>query len=292
MKKLLLICGVVVLLGGCSDIVLRKDLHERVAFSSEIKEGDYNLYFYKLNYPDNQQDKLDYLNNFKEFLNKNPHKNYIVPVEMGKDILSIINNGGYGEEKLAFKSGADLNEEERNSLKVLTEDIDVPKGGGEIQENINRQYYLLLTLEERAEEYDGNSYYTELDKEKIITDLLIERKELKEALKTNFKNFIFSYDNEFKNLENGIYFPDKIQGIKSNLLIINKKGYSGYEIKNNKIVFYPGNEGKDLEGFRNFDFNSEIINLDLEKTKTVNTMGLEISDLNSWKSLDVSGGNN
>ncbi|MGL6115318.1 MAG: hypothetical protein ACRC1R_09895 [Cetobacterium sp.] len=288
MKKLLLLIGITVMIGGCNDIVLRKDLQPRVAFENNLKEGNYKLVFYKLEYPEKQDEKMEFLEKFKVFLANNPHLNIIVPEELGKDMISIINNGGYGEEKIALKPAVDLTKEEEIQLKELVNNIEVPQGGGEIQKNINRQYYLLLALQERAEEYDPDFYYTELDKEKVIGDTLVIREELKNQFQKSLKNIVFTYDKSFDNLKNPLYLEnvnEHIENINSSIILTNNSEKNGYSLINNKIILYVGNKGSKVEGFRNFVFSSEIKEIKNLKEIILNE-GIEVSDLNIWKSLD------
>lgn len=288
MKKLLLLIGITVMIGGCNDIVLRKDLQPRVTFENNLKEGNYKLVFYKLDYPEKQDEKMEFLEKFQVFLANNPHLNIIVPKELGKDIISIINNGGYGEEKIALKPAVDLTKVEERELKELVDNIEVPQGGGEIQKNINRQYYLLLALQERAEEYDPNFYYTELDKEKVIADTLVIREELKNQFERSLKNIVFMYDESFDNIKNPLYMENintNIENIKSSVILTNNSEKNGYGLINNKIILYVGIKGTKVEGFRNYVFSSEIKEIK-NLREIILDKGIEVSDLNIWQSLD------
>lgn len=298
MKKIALIVGALILMSGCNDMVLRKDLNQKVIFKSNLPQGNYNLNFYEFKYPETQQEKREFYDSLNVFLkeakSKNIGVNIVLSKELHRDIESILKDGGYGEEKIAFKRASDLSQREINELRQLAE-VEVPLSGGTIQENLNKQYYLLLKLSERAEEYDSTYYYTELDKERIIGDILESRRELKTLLKVQSKNFVYKYDvkelGEAQNILNPVYITnltnlEPIKNMQSKVILMDLPGANGYGVTGQKIVLFLGDTGEKIAMLRKFEFESKILSLNSPKDALKNlkdAKGLAVSQIENWE---------
>lgn len=276
MKKIFYFLFCLFLFIGCDSVVLRKDKSERITFDSKLSQGTYILYMYELDYPEKQEDKIIFMSKFENFLKNKTEKieqniNFILPKNLYEDIESVINDDGIGIERAFFKSASIINENDKKIINENVKSIKVPLDGGEIQKYLNKQYYYLLSLLGRKNEYKKNFFYTEYDKRKLMVEYIEKRKNLKNILLERKKDFIVLIENidelenykddivylkEYnKNLENNI-INQKIN-IDSPILIIESKNYKGYTVNGKSIVFFNGN-GEEIDYFRGYNFNVKI----------------------------------
>ena len=276
MKKIFYFLFCLFLFIGCDSVVLRKDKSERITFDSKLSQGTYTLYMYELDYPEKQEDKIIFMSKFENFLKNKTEKieqniNFILPKNLYEDIENVINDDGIGIERAFFKSASIINE---NDKKIITENvksIKVPLDGGEIQKYLNKQYYYLLSLLGRKNEYKKDFFYTEYDKRKLVVEYIEKRKNLKNILLKKKKDFIVLIENidELENYKNDIvYLKEYNKNLENNIinkkinidfpiLIIESKNYKGYTVKGKSIVFFNGN-GEEIYYFRGYNFNIKI----------------------------------
>lgn len=275
MKKILYLFICLILFTSCDNIVLRKDRNERVTFKKNIVQGKYNIYFYELNYPHNQNDKLSFIAHFQEILDKKAkgNINFILPKELYDDVESVMNDGGIGIEKSFFKDASFLTKEDLKNINSKARYVETPKNGGTIQENLNRQYYCILRLLQREDEYNKESYYTEYDKVTLAKEFISKRKQLKSTLLKNKNNFLvkITQNNDLKNYKNDmIYiencddtFVDNIvnnkKHISSPLMLLENSLYTGYTMNNNSLVLFGGYGRTKLNYFIGYEFETTII---------------------------------
>ncbi|MEF9933191.1 MAG: hypothetical protein RR191_02205 [Cetobacterium sp.] len=289
MKKFLLLMSIFIILTGCSDIVLRKDLSTRIEFDSGLKHGNYELNFYKFKYPDTHEEKNHFFSQLESFYNEAKKRdtkiNLILDKELEEDVKSILNSSGLGLEKLAFKRSSDLSVEEMDKLSEIVS-IDTPLSGGIIQRDLNRQYYLLLKLQNKESNYNPDFYYTELDKEKIIGEMLEKRKNLKLTLEKNKENFVYEesdgvspvYISNFKNV-------DSLKDLKSKVIVVSNSKFNGTAFLDEKIVLFLGTSGSTVEMIRKFKFNNKLLEFNNPKSaieSLKNNNGIDVSKIEKW----------
>ena len=276
MKKIFYFLFCLFLFIGCDSVVLRKDKSERITFDSKLSQGTYTLYMYELDYPKKQEDKIIFMSKFENILKNKTEKieqniNFILPKNLYEDVESVINDDGIGIERAFFKSASIINENDKKIINENVKSIKVPLDGGEIQKYLNKQYYYLLSLLGRKDEYKKDFFYTEYDKRKLMVEYIEKRRNLKNILLEKKKDFIVLIENinelenykddivylkEYdKNLENNI-INQKIN-IDSPILIIESKNYKGYTVNGKSIVFFNGN-GEEIDYFRGYNFNVKI----------------------------------
>ena len=278
MKKVVYFLICLILFTSCNKIVLRKDRNERVTFSKSFPQGEYNIYLYKLNYPDSQKEKLIFMSNFVKILeSQSDNKNYILSKKLYDDVNSVISRNGIGTEKAFFKSVSFIDNNDKKIINKLVRNIRVPKDSGEIQMFLNKQCYYLLSLLNREDEYLGDFYYTEFDKENLISEYTKDRKNMRDIFLTKKKNFLVALKNEeeIKNYKNDMIYLDNYSNkfvnnildkkdIELNvpLILIDDYNYKGYTMNNETLVLFPEYGREKLSYFIGYDFNVIIIKSD------------------------------
>lgn len=280
LKKIFYILLCLVFFAGCDNIVLRKDKSERITFNTKMPQGDYTLYMYEISYPEKQEEKLMFFSKFENFL-KNGSEGlerdvtFILPKALYDDVEAVLNDEGIGIERAFFKSASFIDENDKKIIDREVGFVKTPSNGGEIQSYLNKQYYYILSLVGRQDEYRENFFYTEFDKRTITSEYLNERKNLKEVLTEKKKNFIVAVNNmeELQNYSDDmVYLKNSDTELGNNILndtisvnspviIINSDKYIGYTVKNNNLVLFNGtgeNKKEELSYFRRYNFITDI----------------------------------
>lgn len=306
MKKLMKAALLITLLlsfMGCSHIILRKDLYEKTSFKNEkIKPGRNTIKIYSLEYPVAYRDRLDYMDDFEEVSKKllleNKSMNLLVSREMYETIQRIKNQEFLPEEEVYLKTASDLDDVQKEIIDSYV-NLSVTDLGGDIQKYLNKQVYFWLALNYRESEFNGDTLYTELDKQRLIEEVREERKDFSQILSKVKVNFILKeYDlysekdkrhgvskeidlfnptempREILNEKNALYIKgmkdedlDKIiknmVNFASPLMILESEEFTGYSVKEGKYIFFHG--GNNVMGYyHGYDFRIDIIDIDVE----------------------------
>ena len=281
MKKLFYFLLCLFLFTACDNIVLRKDKSERITFNETLPNGEYSIYMYEVKYPEKQKDKIAFMTKFENFLENGVEGykrdiNFILPKALYEDVESILADEGIGDERAFFKSASFINEEDKKIIDRETKSVKTPMDGGEIQKYLNKQYYHILSLVGRENEYRESFFYTEYDKRKITSEYISRRKNLKKILSEKKKDFLVLAESkdELKNYEDDMVYLNKydsrleksvLEGkeiLKSPVTVIKSDKYKGYVLNGNNLVFFDGNGKEEFNYFRRYNFNVKVKKID------------------------------
>ena len=281
MKKLFYFLLCLFLFTACDNIVLRKDKSERVTFNETLPNGEYSLYMYEVKYPEKQEEKIAFMSEFENFLENGVEGyerdiNFILPKALYEDVESILADEGIGDERAFFKSASFIDEEDKKIIDRETKSVKTPMDGGEIQKYLNKQYYHILSLAGRENEYRENFFYTEYDKRKITSEYINKRENLKKFLSEKKKNFLVLAENtgDLKNYEDDMVYLNEydsgleksvLEGkeiLKSPVTVIKSDKYKGYVLNGNNLVFFDGNGKEEFNYFRRYNFNVKVKKID------------------------------
>ena len=281
MKKLFYFLLCLFLFTACDNIVLRKDKSERVTFNETLPNGEYSLYMYEVKYPEKQKDKIAFMTKFENFLENGVEGykrdiNFILPKALYEDVESVLADEGIGNERIFFKSASFINEEDKKIIDRETKSVKTPMDGGEIQKYLNKQYYHILSLVGRENEYRESFFYTEYDKRKITSEYINRRENLKKILSEKKKDFLVLAENrdDLKNYEDDmVYLKEYDKGIEKSVLegkeilkspvtVIKSDKYKGYVLNGNNLVFFDGSGKEELNYFRRYNFNVKVKKID------------------------------
>lgn len=281
MKKLFYFLLCLFLFTACDNIVLRKDKSERITFNETLPNGEYSIYMYEVKYPEKQKDKIAFMTKFENFLENGVEGykrdiNFILPKALYEDVESVLADEGIGNERIFFKSASFINEEDKKIIDRETKSVKTPMDGGEIQKYLNKQYYHILSLVGRENEYRENFFYTEYDKRKITSEYINRRENLKKVLSEKKKDFLVLAENkdELKNYEDDMVYLNKydsrleksiLEGkeiLKSPVTVIKSDKYKGYVLNGNNLVFFDGNGKEEFNYFRRYNFNVKVKKID------------------------------
>ena len=281
MKKLFYFLLCLFLFTACDNIVLRKDKSERVTFNETLPNGEYSLYMYEVKYPEKQEEKIAFMSEFENFLENGVEGykrdiNFILPKVLYEDVESVLADEGIGNERIFFKSASFINEEDKKIIDRETKSVKTPMDGGEIQKYLNKQYYHILSLVGRENEYRESFFYTEYDKRKITSEYISRRKNLKKILSEKKKDFLVLAESkdELKNYEDDMVYLNKydsrleksvLEGkeiLKSPVTVIKSDKYKGYVLNGNNLVFFDGNGKEEFNYFRRYNFNVKVKKID------------------------------
>ena len=281
MKKLFYFLLCLFLFTACDNIVLRKDKSERVTFNETLPNGEYSLYMYEVKYPEKQEEKIAFMSEFENFLENGVEGykrdiNFILPKALYEDVESVLADEGIGNERIFFKSASFINEEDKKIIDRETKSVKTPMDGGEIQKYLNKQYYHILFLVGRENEYRENFFYTEYDKRKITSEYINRRENLKKVLSEKKKDFLVLAESkdELKNYEDDMVYLNEydsrleksiLEGkeiLKSPVTVIKSDKYKGYVLNGNNLVFFDGNGKEEFNYFRRYNFNVKVKKID------------------------------
>lgn len=222
MNRKIIIAGAVLALllnVGCSSFVARKDKSQIVQFkNSQIDKDKYTIKFYKLEYPKTPIEKDKFYEEFDILTSKmvayKKDINLIIPFEFYQDLLHLKEREVREEEKVFYKQSYALDENEK---KIIDEKVNVayPVNSGSVQEYLNKQVAYWYDYLGKGKEYNKNTYYTELDKERLINEVFEIRK--------RFSNTCFLIENDY-----ALEVNDK------NIIVGSNVGFPLY-MKTNKI---------------------------------------------------------
>ena len=281
MKKLFYFLLCLFLFTACDNIVLRKDKSERITFNETLPNGEYSIYMYEIKYPEKQKDKIAFMTKFENFLENGVEGykrdiNFILPKALYEDVESVLADEGIGNERIFFKSASFINEEDKKIIDRETKSVKTPMDGGEIQKYLNKQYYHILSLVGRENEYREKFFYTEYDKRKITSEYINRRENLKKILSEKKKDFLVLAESrdELKNYEDDMVYLNEydsrlekfvLEGkeiLKSPVTVIKSDKYKGYVLNGNNLVFFDGNGKEEFNYFRRYNFNVKVKKID------------------------------
>lgn len=281
MKKLFYFLLCLFFFTACDNIVLRKDKSERITFNETLPNGEYSIYMYEIKYPEKQKDKIAFMTKFENFLENGVEGykrdiNFILSKDLYEDVESVLADEGIGNERIFFKSASFINEEDKKLIDRETKSVKTPMDGGEIQKYLNKQYYHILSLAGRENEYRENFFYTEYDKRKITSEYINRRENLKKILSEKKKDFLVLAESrdELKNYEDDMVYLNEydsrleksiLEGkeiLKSPVTVIKSDKYKGYVLNGNNLVFFDGSGKEELNYFRRYNFNVKVKKID------------------------------
>jgi hypothetical protein len=287
MKKIILLFSLITLV-GCSEFSNRKDQSQNIVFQNAIPQGKYDFKIISLPYPNTYSKKISFYNEFNKNiyqLNENQKNkiNLLISEEMNKDFSSLLTTGWFDKEVIGMKVVEDLNSQEIEYLNTLN--IPTPTNAGNLQELLNKQYYLLLHLTNNSEMYNPEFLYTELDKSLLMEEVLLDRKTLIENLNKLKKNFV--YESSIKQNNSPIYITNpnfNVNNFSENpVLFLKSNTDSGFEVLSKNLIIFVGN-GKELHSNEDYQFLSNIVALNsLDEIKSASKDSSQVSSLLTWK---------
>lgn len=289
MKKLLILFSLVGLM-GCSEFSHRKDASQNIIFQNAIPNGEYNLNLISINYPKSYNEKTSFYKELNETLkNINDAQknaiNLLVNSDMEHDFSSLFTSGWIDNEIIGMKNAEDLTKSELDFLNTFN--IGTPENAGEIQKNLNKQYYLLLKLTDNIDMYNSTYLYTELDKNLLMENILMERTSLIENLKKIEKNFVYYKSSDIVTKpvfidESSSKIPETL---KNPIIFQNSKDFSGFKILKNNLLIFVG-DGKEVLSTENYELFSYFYNLKSPsemKENSILSNSTGVSQFTNWK---------
>lgn len=287
MKKFILLFSLITLV-GCSQFSNRKDQSQNIVFSSSIPQGRYDFTIVSLSYPQDYNNKIDFYKNFNRALSdltgvQKSGLNLLITKEMNTDFTSLLTTGWFDKEILGMKIVEDLDENDTNYLNSLN--ISTPTNAGNLQELLNRQYYLLLQLTNNENMYNSEFLYTELDKSLLMENILLDRKSLIDSLKSIQNNFVYNSDIHKKNVPifintkgiNTDEFPD------NPVIFENSNVASGFKVLSNNLVIFTGINNK-VYSTDDYEFISNIVSpSSFDELKNISRNSTGVSKILTWK---------
>lgn len=287
MKKFILLFSLITLV-GCSQFSNRKDQSQNIVFSSSIPQGRYDFTIVSLSYPQDYNNKIDFYKNFNRALSdltgvQKSGLNLLITKEMNTDFTSLLTTGWFDKEILGMKIVEDLDENDINYLNSLN--ISTPTNAGNLQELLNRQYYLLLQLTNNENMYNSEFLYTELDKSLLMENILLDRKSLIDNLKSIQNNFVYNSDIHKKNVP--IFINTKginIDEFPDNPVIFeNSNVASGFKVLSNNLVIFTGINNK-VYSTDDYEFISNIVSpSSFDELKNISRNSTGVSKILTWK---------
>ncbi len=163
----------------------------------KVLPGEYTLYLFEMDYPNDLYKKMDFLRDFSEFLDytKKNNKKYsiLLTKEMFKDFIEIESGNMLKSEGVIKEPASSLTYEQTELLKNLSREIKVKEYMDTDQEKLNRQIYVLYKILEKKGFIESN-VYTELDKENLIEELNESRKRLVDRYKVTPVEYFYKED--------------------------------------------------------------------------------------------------
>ncbi|MBC2851472.1 hypothetical protein H5J22_08715 [Cetobacterium sp. 8H] len=264
MKKLLILFSLVGLM-GCSEFSHRKDTSQNIVFQNTIPNGEYNLNLISINYPKSYNEKISFYKELNETLkNINDAQknaiNLLLDNDMENDFSSLFKSGWIDNEIIGMKNAEDLTKSELDFLNTFN--IEIPENAGEIQKVLNKQYYLLLKLTDNIDMYNSSYLYTELDKNLLMENILMERTSLIENLKKLEKNFVYYKSSNIvtKPIFIDEYSSKITETLENPIIFQNSKDFSGFKVLKNNLLIFVG-DGKDTFSTENYKLFSHFYNL-------------------------------
>lgn len=287
MKKFILFFSLITLV-GCSQFTNRKDQSQNIVFNSSIPQGKYNFTLVSLNYPQDYNNKIDFYKNLNKSLSEltsvqKNNLNILITENMYNDISSLLNTGWFDKEIIGMKVVEDLNRTDIDYLNAIN--ISTPTNAGQLQELLNKQYYLLLKLIDSENMYNSEFLYTELDKSLLMENILLDRKSLIENIKNIQKNFIYDSNINMKNVP--IYLNSNFSNINkfsSNPVIFeNSNKASGFKVFSKNLVIFIG-DNNELYSNKDYEFTSTIVSpSSLNNLKEISKNSTGVSKIINWK---------
>ncbi len=216
MKKInVFVLLLILVVTGCNrEIVLRKETIVTAPFNKEkVKEGDYILNLYKIDYPDGLKGKQEFYNNINLFFKKF----YLE----GKKIIFLVDRNYYydyhrleeysllKEELLLDKPASTLLDYEVELLRDIAP-VEMEKYQGTVQEYLNLQVAYLMDFLGEGKDFDKNYLYTEREKNIYVNRLKDIRRENFELIKSLNIDMILEIENPYSAGEKGNkYFTER-----------------------------------------------------------------------------------
>ncbi|MCQ8211529.1 hypothetical protein NON08_02955 [Cetobacterium somerae] len=290
MKKFILLFSLVTFV-GCSQFSSRKDQSQNIVFNSSIPQGKYTFTLVSLDYPQSYNKKIDFYKNLNKTLSEltvvqKNNLNLLITQNMYIDFTSLLNTGWFDKEILGMKVVEDLNENDIDYLNTLN--VSTPTNAGDLQQFLNKQYYLLLKLTDNENMYNPEFLYTELDKSILMENTLLDRKSLIDNIKSIQKNFVYDSNINIKNVP--IYLNSNFSNIdkfSTNPIIFeNSNTTSGFKAFSKSLVIFIGDNNK-IYSNKDYEFISTISSpLSLDNLKDISRNSTGVSKIINWKRKD------
>ncbi len=310
MKRIILIGIMILGLLGCNSFVPRKDLYEKVEFNDgNIVQGRNYIDIYRVDYPADYFERLEFFKEFeaenKKLLLEDRGLNILISVELYRALERFKRGEFLLEEQVYVKEASDLDEFQKEEIDSSVS-VAVTDRGGQIQKYLNKQVYFWMKVTNRLDEFNGETIYTELDKQRLIEDVRVSRKDLFKLLRKVRSNYILEVDNpyagygiskdywaskeidifnptgisrEIQSLSIPLYIKnlnesdvrsirDVRDDFNSKVVILEDSNLTGYTLRDDKYIFYHG--GSVVRSyFKNYDIRVRIKDIDLNRIATI-----------------------
>ncbi len=185
----------------------------------KVIPGKYEIRIFEINYPTSLFEKNKFYNDFNRVLaevNKDRKYSILLENRFYEDMQKLKVSELSDEEEILELPASSLEENQRYELNQMSANVNLTQYLGTDQEFLNRQIYVLYQLLGKTN-YDGNSVYSELDKEFLIAELKEKRKKTVE----NFENSTFEYfiKESYNNIEFNKFQDDSVYRFDRDIVI-------------------------------------------------------------------------
>ena len=261
-KEIVAASFLLVLLGAsCDKFVPRKDKTQIVKFQNlDIKKENHILKLYKIEYPDTPQEQDKFYEDFEILASKmaiyKKDINMIIPVKMYQDLQNLRKRNVREGEKIYYKPAYSLDESEKQFIDKNI-NVSYPSDAGPTQKYINKQMAYWYKYINKENLYEKNKYYTELDKAKIVADIMDSRNNTSETSTLVQNDFAIEVD--YNNLSAGnqtglpLYIKtnsvdvEKLKALTTDVIIVD--GNIKEEVIPNKILLIQGKTTKNIKDY-------------------------------------------
>jgi hypothetical protein len=223
-KKLCLLFLLIVLLTGCSKIILKNRVIEKPPF--KLEPGSYSIRVEKIKYHEDVFEKAKFWDEFYIFMTKilvsEKKANILISEEFYKDYPVILKGELSESENIFQKVSSSLEIQEKDEIKKLVSKDTKENKKHTTQDYLNMQVEILIKiLSDNEENFQNNKIYTELEKENIINKIKQKRKLTSRIAEKAKVSFIVDVEEPYKEI-----FEKKKSYYKKDIKFYKKASFS------------------------------------------------------------------
>lgn len=223
-KKVILFCLVLIIISGCSKIILKNRVIEKAPF--KLEAGTYTIKAEKIDYPEGVFEKAKFWDDFYIFMTKvlvaDKKLTLLLNEKFYKDYPVILNGELSESENLFQKVSSSLEAQEKEEIKKLAGKDISEKKKYTTQDYLNMQVEIVIKiLEDKDEVFEKDKIYTELEKEDIINKIKQKRKLISRIAGKAKISFIVEVEEPYKEI-----FEKKKSYYRKDILFYKKTSFS------------------------------------------------------------------
>ena len=244
-KKLSFVLVAIMLLTGCSKIILKNRVVEKPPF--KLEPGEYTIKAEKIDYPEDVFEKAKFWDNFYIFITKilvsEKNTTLLLSENFYRDYPIILNGELSESENIFQKVSSALETKEKDEIRKIAIKSVVENKKYTTQDYLNMQVEILIKILANSDEiFQKDKIYTELEKEDIINKIKQKRKMIARISGKAKISFVVNIDEPYKEiyLEKKSYYKKDIQFYK-------KASFSERIVNYQYPVWIRNIEEKDIE---------------------------------------------